>query len=252
MEPGLSWEQLDPGVVRLSLDHGPGNPLTRQLVDELEGVLGDLEAAPPRALLLDGGAGRLFSGGFDLAELLAFDDRDLRRFFKRFFELLARLVELPCPTVAAVHASAVASGFLLPLACDFRVVQTGDHKLGLTHVDLGVAVPAGSQLLLAARTTPAVAARLAAFATLLTPDEALAVGYASALHPDARAEALALARLLADKPGVGAATTKLLAAAPLARAVREADAAGFDAFLASWRSPAAQHKLRALAARAGE
>lgn len=245
----LCWENLDPGMVRLSLDHGRGNPLSRQLIDELEGVLGDLEASPPRALILDGGAGKLFSGGFDLREVLGFDARDARRFFKRFFELLARLTELPCPTIAAIHGAAVAGGFLLPLACDLRVVQQGPHVLGLTEVDLGVAVPAGCQVLLAARTSDATALRLSTFGTLLTPDEAHAVGYADALHEDARAEAIALARRLAEKPGFGVSMTKQLSATLLAQRVRDADARGFEGFFASWMSEPAQAALHALAAR---
>lgn len=249
MEPCLSWENLDPSIVRLSLDHGRGNALSRQLVDEFEGLLGDLEAAPPRALVLDGGKGKLFSGGFDLVELMSFDERDTRRFFKRFWELLARLTELPCPTVAAIHGSAIAGGFLLGLACDFRVVQDGDLKLGLSEVDIGIAVPAGSQVLLAARTSPAVSLRLSTFGTLLSPEEALAVGYANIVHPDAQAEAVALARLLAEKPGSGAAVTKHMVASMLAQEVRAADARGFEAAFQTWMSPAAQQKLRALASR---
>jgi len=249
MEPCLSWEQIDPGIVRLSLDHGGGNPLSRQLVDELEGVIGDLEAEPPRALVLDGGTGRLFSGGFDLIEVLDFDRRDTRRFFKRFFELLARVVELPCPSIAAVHGSAVAGGFLLSLACDFRVVEDGPHKLGLSEVDLGVAVPPSGQVLLAARTSAAVSLRLSTFGTLLTPDEALACGYAELLANDARAEAIALARALAAKPGFAVAMTKRAAGKELARRMREADSVSFDDFVATWWSEPAQERLRDLARR---
>lgn len=249
MEPCLSWENLDPSIVRLSLDNGSGNALSRQLVDELEGVLGDLEAAPPRALVLDGGNAKLFSGGFDLTELMTFDARDTRRFFKRFAELLARLTELPCPTVAAIHGTAVAGGFLLAAACDFRVVQDADLKLGLTEADLGVAVPAPGQVLVAARTSPAVALRLSTFGTLLTPEEALSIGYANILHPDAQAEAIVLARYLAEKPGGGVSVSKRLAGAALAQEIRAADARGFEAFYDSWMSPEAQQKLRSLASR---
>lgn len=249
MEPCLSWENLDPQIVRLSLDNGRGNALSRQLVDELEGVLGDLEAAPPRALVLDGGNAALFSGGFDLVELMSFDARDTRRFFKRFAEILARVTELPCPTIAAIHGTAVAGGFLLAAACDFRVVQDADLKLGLTEADIGIAVPAPAQVLVAARTSPSVSLRLSTFGTLLGPEEAMAIGYASIVHPNAQAEAIKLARVLAEKPGDGVSVTKRLAGAALAQEIRAADARGFEAFFDSWMSPAAQQKLRALASR---
>ncbi len=247
MEPTLCWEEIDPQIVRLSLDHGRGNALSLQLVDELESALGDLEALPPRALVLDGGRGKLFCGGFDLTEVLTFNERDLRRFFRRFFELLARLAELPCPTLAAVHGSAIAGGLLLSLGCDLRVVQYGDLEIGLTEVDLGVAVPAGGQVLLAERTSPSASLRLSLFGSLISPEEALDLGYANVLAEDARAEAIALAKALACKPGDAAGLTKAVVGAELARRVREADARGFEAFFSSWRSAAAQEKLRALA-----
>ncbi|MCA9514002.1 MAG: enoyl-CoA hydratase/isomerase family protein [Myxococcales bacterium] len=246
---GILREDLADDVARLVLDNGHGNAINAAMVGALEDALLDLEAAPPRALVLDGGTTRWFSGGFDLTEVLKLGDRDLRGFLRRFFELLARLVELPCPTVAAVQGSAVAGGFLLALACDFRVLGEGAQKLGLSEVDVGVAVPATAQVLLAARTTPATSLRLSLFATLLGPEEALEIGVAEALHADPRGQALALAQALARKPGDAARVTKRLAAGPLARAMRDAEAVAFDAFVASWRSDAAQARLHGIAAR---
>ncbi|MFT7578916.1 MAG: enoyl-CoA hydratase/carnithine racemase [Myxococcota bacterium] len=246
----LRLRSVDPGIVQISLATGRGNPMSAAFLDELESVLDTLEVTPPRALVIDGGDGKLFSGGFDVAELLTFPRETLRRFFQRFSEVLARLTELPTPTLAAIHSSAVAGGFILPLACDFRIVQTSDTaRLGLSEVDLGLAVPAAAQVLLAARTSGPAAMRLTLFGTLITPEEALTLGYADMLAPDAQSQAMAMAQALARKPGDGARVTKLATARPLADRARQAERVSFERFFETWYSEAAQAALTALASR---
>ncbi len=248
LEP-LVRQDLEDEVVRLSLSAGAGNPISPALVAAFEQHLADLEVDAPRALVLDGGPGKLFSGGFDLKTVLDFSQRQMRGFFRDFCETVARLVELPAPTFAAVHGHAIAGGFILPLACDFRVVQSGPLKLGLGEVDLGIPVPAGTLVLLGARTTPATAARLSMFATMMTPEEAADAGYADVVAADAQAEAVVLARTLANKPGAGVRVTKQILARQLAQQMREADQRWLDRFMEAWFADEAQDKLRALTER---
>ncbi|MCB9787835.1 MAG: enoyl-CoA hydratase/isomerase family protein [Deltaproteobacteria bacterium] len=237
------------GVVRLSLASGTGNPLTPELLAELRGAIAELGERPPRALVLDGGAGKLFSGGFDVPTIATYDRPALSAFFGGFLTIVDRLLVLPCPTVVAIHGSAIAGGFILSLAFDLRVVQRGPLKLGLSEVDLGIAVPAGTQVLLAERTSPQAARRLSLTGQYIDAEEAARLGYCDRLVDDARAEALTLARALADKPGDGAAVTRSFLAEELRQRVAAADAAFLEPFLDTWLSPPAQACLRALAAR---
>jgi enoyl-CoA hydratase/carnithine racemase len=246
MEP-LVRQDLEGGVVRLSISTGAANPLAPDLFVSFDNHLGDLEVDPPRALVLDGGDGKLFSGGFDLKTILQFNRREMLYFFRHFTQTVARLVELPAPTLCAIHGHAIAGGFILPLACDFRVVQTGPLRLGLGEVDLGAAVPAGAQVLLGARTNPAAGMRLALFAGMLSPNEAADLGYADVLAEDAQAQAMELAFALASKPGEGVRATKLMTARLLAEQVRIADSRGTELYLDTWFSEIAQTKLHALA-----
>lgn len=248
MEP-LIRQDLEGDVVRLSLATGTSNHISPALLDALDKHVGDLETDPPRAVMIDGGNGNLFSGGFDLKAILAHNRREMLYFMRHFNALVARLTELPAPTVAALHGHAIASGFIIPLACDFRIVQTGALKLGLGEVDLGIPVPAGAQVLLRARTSPGAALRLSMFATLMTPEEATEVGYADMLADNAQLEALDLARTLADKPGAGVTLTKHFTANPLAAEVRAANDRGIHNFLDCWFSDVAQDRLHALAER---
>lgn len=235
------------GIVRLSLDTGSGNPINPDLLEAFEDHLTELEVSPPRALILDGGEGKLFCGGFDVKAILSYSRAEMTRFFRLFNSTIARLTALPCPTIAEIRSHAIAGGFILPLACDFRVVDDGKFKLGLGEVDLGVPVPAGAQVLLAARTHPSVAARLAMFAAMLSPREAHEVGYANILaHTGVHGTAQDYAEQLAAKPGAGLRVTKQLMAESLVARVRRADERGEAAFLDTWFSPVAQSNLRAL------
>jgi enoyl-CoA hydratase/carnithine racemase len=237
------------GVVRLRLASGTGNPLTPELLSELRDATAELHARPPRALVLDGGAGKLFSGGFDVPTIATYDRPALSAFFGGFLTLVDRLLVLPCPTVVAIHGSAIAGGFILSLAFDLRVVARGPLKLGLSEVDLGIAVPAGTQVLLAERTSPQVARRLSVTGDTIGAEEAARLGYADFLAEDAQAEALALAQKLAQKPGAGAMVTRTFSAEALRQRVAAADAAFLEPFLDTWLSPPAQHCLKTLAAR---
>lgn len=235
------------GIVRLSLASGSGNPINMDLLEAFEDHLTELEVSPPRALIIDGGGGKMFCRGFDVGRLLSYDRGEMLRFFRRFSGMLARLTGLPCPTIADIHSYALAAGFTLPLACDFRVVRDGDYKLGMGEVDLGMPVTAGAQVLLLARTTPAVLARLSMFASMLSPREAYEVGYASILAgTGGHGTAQDYAQKLAAKPGVGLRATKLLMARELAERVRTADIRGERLFIDTWFSPVAQAGLRGL------
>ena len=242
----LKIEKHDGGVVVLTLDSGSGNPLSPQLVGELSAAMVELAADPPRAVVLGAGESKVFSAGFDLPRVGEYDSEHLTAFFVGFLGVVDRMLRLPCPIVAAVGGHAIAGGFILSLACDFRVVSSARKKLGLSEVDLGAAVPAGAQLLLAERTSPQASRYLCQTGTLIGPEEAFRIGYADEVAEDANARALELAMSLASKPGSAVATTKLLLGHGLADRVQAADTAGMDPFLATWFSPEAQTAIAGL------
>ncbi len=69
------------GVVQLTLANGGGNALNSALIAELHAAIDQLGTA--RALVLDGGQAKLFSGGFDLTEIVDYDRAQLTTFFGR-------------------------------------------------------------------------------------------------------------------------------------------------------------------------
>ena len=70
--------------LELFLQSGRGNPLTPQVLTELNDTFAELMAAPPRGVILDADGSKVFSGGFALP-IIAYWDRDrMRSFFDDF------------------------------------------------------------------------------------------------------------------------------------------------------------------------
>jgi len=235
------------GIARISLHSGRGNPIRPVLLDELHAHLDALNDDLPRVLVLDAGDAPIFSGGFDLPMIAGWSREQIGSFFGRFNDVLTRILQLPCPSIAAVGGHAIAGGFILSLACDLRVVRNGPLKLGLSEVKLGVAVPAGTLALLTARTSPQAALKISLLASLIGPEEAQRIGYADAVVDDPIAHAMQLAGKLAALPGPGVGITHTFGATPILQAIEKADAYGMEAFLDTWFSPEGQACIHAMA-----
>lgn len=89
----------------------------------------------PRALVTTA-SGRFFSNGLD-AEMLGRPDEG-PAYANAVRLLLARVLSLPVPTVAAVQGHAFGAGAMLALAHDYRVMQAARGFFCLPEVDLGV------------------------------------------------------------------------------------------------------------------
>ena len=246
--PAIIRHQLDHGVERISLNSGRGNPLTPELIADLNAVLDELNMSPPRALVLDADGARIFSAGFALPVIWNWNRERLWDFFSGFVDIVHKLLALPCPSVAAIEGHAIAGGFILSLATDFRVVGAGKLKLGLSEVDLGAAVPPDTQRLLAARTSEAQALWLSTTGELMTPEEALRCNYARILSESPLDDAIALATKLAQKPGCGASVNRQLFNHTISEEMKRA-AERTGTFLDTWFSAEGQTHIAAMAAR---
>src|SRR5262249_959125 len=84
------------------------------------------------------GAGRAFCAGGDLKAMLAMKNRDeFRAYIQLYQQLSAEMWQLEKPTLAAVHAYALAGGFQLALLSDIRIAAE-DAVFGLPDTPLGI------------------------------------------------------------------------------------------------------------------
>lgn len=163
------------GVRVLLLDAPPANALGEQLLGDLSEALDDAaQRSDVRAVVLSG-AGRFFSGGFDLAAPRR-DAARVRSLRDLYRDAHVKLLSLPKPTVAMVNGHAVAGGLVLALACDYRLGRKGDYRVGLNEVEIGASFPKVAFEIVRLRLCHARACELMLGAALYPASEALRLG----------------------------------------------------------------------------
>ncbi|MFF7141470.1 enoyl-CoA hydratase/isomerase family protein [Streptomyces nodosus] len=152
---------------------------------------------------------RAFCVGADLKERNSFTDADLMRQRPVARAAYTGVLELPMPTIAAVHGFALGGGFELALSCDL-IVADRTAVLGLPEVSVGVIPGGGGTQLLPRRVGAARAAELIFTARRLEAAEARELGLIDDLVAEGqdRAEALALAGRIAANSPVGLRAAK--------------------------------------------
>ena len=113
------------------------NALDARTIEELSQVVAEVEAGAARALVLTGAGEKAFVAGADIGTMAQMTPTEARRFAERAHGVLARLEQLPVPTLAAVNGFALGGGCEVALACD--IVYASDHaRFGQPEVNLGI------------------------------------------------------------------------------------------------------------------
>jgi 2-(1,2-epoxy-1,2-dihydrophenyl)acetyl-CoA isomerase len=217
--PGLDVDVDDAGVLRIVLDR----PAKRNALDDVmvAGLLGVVERAGQdemvRAICLTG-AGDHFCTGFDIvARNTGSDERRprvgsiQRRLPAQAHRLVPLLTSVQTPIVAGARGWVAGIGLHLLLAGDFAVVAD-DARLWEPFSERGFTPDSGGTWLLPRRVGEMRAREMLLLGRAIDGREALDWGLAtSALAADqVDAEALALARRLAQGPTVSLGLTKWL------------------------------------------
>ncbi|MER6460419.1 enoyl-CoA hydratase-related protein [Streptomyces sp. NPDC048409] len=206
--------------------------MARSIVTACAALGADREA---RVVVLTSSHERAFCVGADLKERNSMTDAELVRARPLSRGAYTGVLELPMPTVAAVHGYALGGGFELALSCDV-IVADGTAVVGLPEVSVGVIPGGGGTQLLPRRVGAARAAELIFSARRVEAPEAHELGLVDRLVADGRdrEEALALAARMAANSPVGLRAAK--------RALRLGQGldlrAGLEVEDAAWRSVA--------------
>ncbi len=146
----VDLERDDHGVAILTFGEPPVNLYSLQLHDAFDVALDDVEADPPRALLIRA-AGKIVSGGVDVAQFQARTSKaDTKALYDRMLDLPERVARLDVPTFFAAHALTLTWAFEVALACDL-VVAAERAKFGLVERVIGLTPTMGGTQRLAAR-----------------------------------------------------------------------------------------------------
>lgn len=235
-------------IITLTINRGKVNALNLSLVKEFLATLDDLEKkADARAIILTG-AGKFFSFGFDVPELLACDRDTFRVFLQKITELKLRLFMYPKPVIAAVNGHATGGGCMLVIPCDHRLMVTGKAKIALNEINLGVPVFASSAAILVARIGQQNAERFLYAGVMNTAEEAHHLGLIDQLSTveTLTADALNKAREFGAKDPASFTHLKLLLHRPIADDVLRREKKSIEDFMDAWFSEAAQRILQGL------
>jgi enoyl-CoA hydratase/carnithine racemase len=203
-DDGVADVRLTRGEKMNALDHA----MFEALVETGEGLK---ERDGLRAVVLSGD-GRAFCAGLDMGNFAQMASGGRRE--DRTVEELAQgrtpgganraqqacyvWREIPVPVIAAVHGVAFGGGFQLALGADIRIVAP-DAKLAVLEIKWGLIPDMSGMVLMRGLVRDDVARELTWTGRIFSGEEALAMGLATKVSADPRADALALARELASK-----------------------------------------------------
>jgi 3,2-trans-enoyl-CoA isomerase len=131
------------GITTVTMCRGKVNAINEAFVDELGAVFDGLAADTDTKAVILTGAGKFFSFGFDIPELLTYSKNDFTRYLKKFCALYAQMFLFPKPVIGALNGHATAGGCILALTCDVRIMVTGKAKIALTELNIGAAIFSG-------------------------------------------------------------------------------------------------------------
>ncbi|WP_193608712.1 enoyl-CoA hydratase-related protein [Nocardioides lijunqiniae] len=126
------------------------NTLSPTILNTLEATMEDVVASNEPAALMTVGSGKLYSNGLDL-DWLGENPSEFDAYLARVQTMLARLLTLPVPTVAAISGHAFGAGAMLALAHDYRVMRTERGYFCLPEIDLHVPFTDGLARLVTAK-----------------------------------------------------------------------------------------------------
>lgn len=184
------------------------NALGIAMFDELEKALALIEADEALRVILLRGEGRVFCAGFDLGRAVQKPEM-MGRYIERLSDINRRIRRLGPVVVVAIQGAAIAGGCALLSACDFVCIAP-DAKVGYPVHAIGVS-PAVTIPTLQAAVGPGACRVLLLGGKLIDGVEAKRIGLATHLARSGDSvhdEAIALCRLLTDKPPGALRVTK--------------------------------------------
>lgn len=187
------------------------NSLTVGMFEELRGHVTDLYKDESIGCVVLRGAGRCFSAGHDLADIADGEKVPSRGWHSETLRLLERL---PKPVIAAVHGHCYTGALEVALAADF-IIAAESAKFGDTHAKWALTPIWGMSQRLPRRVGIATAKRLMFTAEMFGAAEALRIGLAELVVPDAEFDAAIdkmAGQILANSPFSHAANKRLLEA----------------------------------------
>ena len=177
---------VDAGVVVIELNDPPANTYSYDMMREIDhAVLSARMDDNVHVIVLTGAGEKFFCAGANINML-----KDATPAFKYYFclhanETMNRLEQTPKLVIAGLNGHTVGGGLEVAMAADLRIARSGAGKIGLPEVSLGVLPGTGGTQRLARLVGKAKAIELMVTGTLMTFEEAHALGIVNQVWGDA-------------------------------------------------------------------
>lgn len=237
----LFEEKENIGIIKLN--NGITNAIDIDLVKDFEKNL-NIAEKNFKGLIITGNE-KFFSMGFNLPKLLKLDRKDFENFYIAFNELILKLYTIPIPTISVIEGHAVAGGFIIAIATDYRLAVS-DKKMGLNEINLGVPVPLFAIEILERLTDKRTSTNLLFTGELIKTQEALKYQIVDEIFPPEEIQTKAIDKLksLTNKPRKAFEYTKKLITGPIKEKYKKYQDLDKEIFLESWHSEEAQTILK--------
>ncbi len=214
--------ETDDAVATIRLARPPMNALNAQVQDEIAAAAEQVTAAESvRGVVIYGGE-KVFAAGADIKEMAEASYARMAADSRRLQAAFTAVAKIPKPVVAAITGYALGGGLELALCADFRVMGE-TARVGQPEILLGIIPGAGGTQRLPRLVGPARAKDIVFTGRFVGAEEALGMGLADQVVPDA--EVYSAARGIAARFATGPALAL--------RAAKQAIDDGLDVDLAT-------------------
>ena len=191
---GIAWLIIDKANAAV-------NSLSREVMEELDGILTALARKPPTALIVTSAKGG-FIAGADIKGFVGIDSPEAAyQMIRQGQQVMDKLAGLRCVTVAAINGFALGGGLEVALACRYRVAADDPSvTLGFPEVQLGVHPGLGGTVRAVQLAGPIAAMDLMLTGRHIRPKQALQMGLVDKLAPAAQLRDVARSIALSPPP----------------------------------------------------
>ncbi|KAF9677702.1 hypothetical protein SADUNF_Sadunf08G0135000 [Salix dunnii] len=186
---GLGGAETDNNIFVLTLTGDDEHRLNPTLIGSILSALRDAkEQATSGSVLITTSRGKFFSNGLDLAWAQAAGSKPkaierLYHMAELFKPVVAELISLPMPTIAAINGHAAAGGLILALSHDYVYMKRDRGVLYMSEVDLGLTIPDYVIALLRAKIgSPSARRDVLLRGAKVRGDEAVSMGIVEGAH----------------------------------------------------------------------
>lgn len=158
----------------IALNNGKVNAISQQVILEINCALDQAEQANA-VVILTGQAG-IFSGGFDLKAMKDSSESAIA-LVTAGSKLARRMLAFPTPIIGVCTGHAIAKGAFLLLCCDYRIGCTGNFKIGLNEVAIGMTMHNAGIEIARNRIPKNYLTRAVINAELFAPEAAITAGF---------------------------------------------------------------------------